>query len=49
MGSRDAYGEPALLESLVAISQEFPNAGEIRELAERMGAFSTQTRIRPLL
>ncbi len=42
-------GEPALLESLVAISQEFPNAGEIRELAERMGAFSTQTRIRPLL
>ena len=42
-------GDPALLESLVAISQEFPNANEIRELAERMGAFSTQTRIRPLL
>ena len=42
-------GAPKILEALTEISKEFPNAKEIADLARRMGAFSGDRRIRPLV
>ncbi len=42
-------GAPKILEALTEISKEFPNAKEIADLARRMGAFSGERRIRPLV
>jgi hypothetical protein len=42
-------GDPKILEALTEISKEFPNAKEINDLARRMGAFSGERRIRPLV
>jgi hypothetical protein len=43
------HGETTILQIIVELSREFPNAEEIGELAKRMGAFSTEKRIRPLI
>jgi energy-coupling factor transporter ATP-binding protein EcfA2 len=42
-------GVPTILETLTTLSKEFPNAKEIDDLARRMGAFSGERRIRPLV
>lgn len=40
-------GEPKVLEVVVELCKDLPNAGEIEDLARRMGAYSGQRRIRP--
>ena len=42
-------GTPKVLEVVSELCRDLPNAGEIRALATRMGAFGGERRIRPLL
>jgi hypothetical protein len=42
-------GEPKVLEVVVDLCKDFPNAEELRDLAKRMGAFAVEKRIRPLV
>jgi hypothetical protein len=42
-------GEPKVLESIVEITKNVPNASEIATLARKMGAFSGARRLRPLV
>lgn len=42
-------GDPKILEVIADLAKEFPNAEEVRDLAKRMGGFTGERRIRPLL
>lgn len=42
-------GEPRILEVICELSRDLPNASEIDALARRMGAFSGERRVRPLV
>ena len=42
-------GDPKILEVIVELAKDFPNAVEIDDLAKRMGAYSSERRIRPLV
>lgn len=43
------HGDPKLVEIIVDLCRDVPNAAELRELARRMGGYSGEKRLRPIL